>query len=355
MSADEDKDSKTEEPTPKKIQNAIDEGNTPFSREIANFVTCAMLGALCLTVIESNALHLSVPLVRFLERPHEFRLVVGTDVSNLAWALSLQVFSTMALVLALFLVPGIAAGAFQNTPRLILKRIQPKWSNISPKQGVKRIFGIRGQFELIKSILKLAIVGLVGFGVLLQYSSLTLAALSMDPLGMPNLLAHKVGVLALTVSACFGLLALVDLLWTRRRWHVDLRMTKKEVKDEHKQTEGDPMVRARQRSVARGRARRRMIADVATATVVIANPTHYAVALRYDRERDAAPVVVAAGLDLIALRIREVAAENEVPVVEDRELARALYKVVKVDQMIPTEFFKPVAEIISVILAKNKR
>ena len=355
MSADQDKDAKTEEPTPKKLQNAVDEGNTPFSREIANFVTCAVLGALCLTVAQANAFQLSDPLVRFLERPHEFRLIVGTDFSNLAWALFLQVFNAIALVLTLFFLPGIAASVLQNTPRMVLKRIQPKWSNISPKQGMKRIFGIRGQFELLKSVIKLVIVGLVGLSVLSQYSSLTLTALAMDPRGMPNLLAQQVGILAVTVSVCFGLLALVDLVWTRRRWHVDLRMTKKEVKDEHKQTEGDPMVRARQRSVARGRARRRMIADVATATVVIANPTHYAVALRYDHERDAAPVVVATGLDLIALKIREVAAENEVPVVEDRELARALYKVVMVDQMIPAEFFKPVAEIISVIISNNKR
>jgi flagellar biosynthetic protein FlhB len=155
-----------------------------------------------------------------------------------------------------------------------------------------------------------------------------------------------------------GLLAAVDIFWTRHRWFTDLKMTKQEVKDEMKQAQGDPIVKSRQRSLARDRARRRMIDSVPRATLVITNPTHFAVALRYVRDEDDAPIVVAKGQDLIALKIREIAKENEIPIFEDPPLARSMFAQVSVDSVIPPVFYKAVAELIHRVYAarpQNRR
>ena len=150
-------------------------------------------------------------------------------------------------------------------------------------------------------------------------------------------------------------MVVADIVWSRFKWRVDLRMTRQELKDEIKQSEGDPLVKSRLRSLARDRARRRMIAAVPSATVVIANPTHYAVALKYDRAKGGAPLVVAKGVDLVALRIREVACRHSVPIVEDKPLARALYEAVEVDQWIPPEFYRAVAKILHFLYSRPVR
>jgi flagellar biosynthetic protein FlhB len=149
-------------------------------------------------------------------------------------------------------------------------------------------------------------------------------------------------------------IAAVDFVWSRFHWRMDLRMTKQEVKDEHKQSDGDPLVKARLRSIARDRARNRMMTAVPKATLVIANPTHYAIALKYVRDQDAAPVVLAKGTDLVALKIREIAEANGIPVFEDVTLARSMYKQVSVDNLIPPQFYHAVAELVKVVYANSK-
>jgi flagellar biosynthesis protein FlhB len=169
------------------------------------------------------------------------------------------------------------------------------------------------------------------------------------PSAMLGGLADTVFALLTSVCAVMAAIAAFDFFWARFSWRRDLRMTKQEIKDEHKQSEGDPMVKARIRSIGRDRARRRMLKSVPQATLIIANPTHFAVALRYQPGRDAAPVVVAKGQDILALRIREIAESNNIPVFEQVDLARALYRSVQVDQMIPPAFYLSVSELIRLI------
>jgi flagellar biosynthetic protein FlhB len=152
-----------------------------------------------------------------------------------------------------------------------------------------------------------------------------------------------------------GAIAAADFIWQRFHWKQDLRMTRQEVKDELKQSEGDPIVKSRIRSVARDRARRRMMAAVPRATLIIANPTHYAIALKYVREEDSAPLVLAKGQDLVALKIRELAEANGIPVFEDVALARSMYKQVSVDSVIPQQFYQAVAELVRIVYSNKAR
>ena len=167
-----------------------------------------------------------------------------------------------------------------------------------------------------------------------------------DPVLVPELILQMAMKLLSGISIATIVLVAADLAMTRFHWRRDLMMSKQEIKDENKQAEGDPQIKARQRQIGRDRVRRRMMADVPLATLVIANPTHYAIALRYNREEGGAPMVVAKGADLVALKIREIAEANDVPVIEDKLLARSMYDHVEIDQMIPPQFFKAIAEII---------
>jgi flagellar biosynthetic protein FlhB len=177
----------------------------------------------------------------------------------------------------------------------------------------------------------------------------------MEPSTLPPLiLTMAIHVLSAVCAATIVLVG-ADLVWVRFRWRSDLRMSRREIKEEMKQIEGDPLVKARRRSLALDRSRRRMIAAVPRATVVIANPTHYSIALRYVREEGGAPVVVAKGQDLIALKIREIAETHAIPIIEDKVLARSMYESVEVDRMIPPQFYRAVAEVIHYLHAKAPR
>jgi flagellar biosynthetic protein FlhB len=180
-------------------------------------------------------------------------------------------------------------------------------------------------------------------------------AMFLAPYAVPELMQTMAIRLFLSVIAATALLVVADLVWSRFFWRHELRMTRQEVKDEQKQSDGDPIIKARLRSLARDRARKRMISRVPKATVVIANPTHYAIALRYVRSENRAPLVVAKGLDLIALKIRAIAEQHGIPVVEDKLLARSLYDKVEVDQLIPPEFYKAVANVILYLMSRGRQ
>jgi flagellar biosynthetic protein FlhB len=227
-------------------------------------------------------------------------------------------------------------------------------SRLSLKSGWRRIFGVQGWVEFLKGAFKLGALALLAFLLARAARFEVFNAMFMSPFVLPQLMQTMVIRLFLAVIAAIVLLVVADLVWSRFFWRKELRMTRQEVKDEQKQSEGDPIVKARLRSLARDRARKRMMARVPKATLVIANPTHYAVALRYVRSENRAPLVVAKGLDLIALKIRSVAEKHGIPVVEDKLLARSLYDNVKVDQLIPPEFYKAVANLILFLMSRGK-
>jgi flagellar biosynthetic protein FlhB len=209
--------------------------------------------------------------------------------------------------------------------------------------------------EFAKSLFKLATIGIVVTLILQSQLLDIINTISIDSATIPEMILGIATRLFSTVAIAVLVLVGADVVWSRFHWRRDLRMSRQEVKDERKETEGDPLVRARLRSLALSRSRKRMMAKVPNATLVIANPTHYAVALRYVREEGGAPVVLAKGQDLIALKIREIAEEFSIPIVEDKALARSLYENVQIGKFIPPEFYRAVAEIVHFLQARAAR
>jgi flagellar biosynthetic protein FlhB len=346
MSDSEDPESRTEDATEKKILDALEQGKTPVSRDVA-VATLFLAFLLCMTfVFQTVGPRLAVAMELMLSNVGQFSLANGGDAFAQSRAVAEEVGRFLAPTLTIFMVAGLLAAAMQGAPRLVFKRIEPDFSRISPQQGLKRIFGLPGLIELLKAVAKIAAIGGAVVFSLTVDRALIIDAMRMEPARLPMLLSKLLIRLTSVVCIPVVLIALVDLAWTKFKWRQDMRMSRQELKEEHKQSEGDPFVKARLRSLALERSRRRMMAAVPRATLVIANPTHYAIALRYLRGEGGAPLVVAKGKDLIALKIREIAEANGVPVLERPELARAMYDHVEVDRMIPPDFYRPVAELI---------
>lgn len=354
MSDDEDKESKTEEASEKKISDAVEKGNVPFSREATLFASLLGIFAILSFFAANKTSALTERLARYLDDPAGYPIANGDDAIALMWSAIVMAADFLLPFVVVLTLSGLVASLFQNTPRLVLDRIQPQWNRVSVTSGWKRIFGTQGHVEFGKSLFKFTVISAVVLALLMSERVNVVNALFTDPLTMPAVMLSLATRLISAVCVATIVLVAADLLWSRFHWRSELRMTKQEVKEEFKQAEGDPMVKARMRALAQERSRKRMMNAVPTASLVIANPTHYAIALKYDRTKGGAPLVVAKGLDLIAIKIREIAEQNGVPVIEDVHLARAMYQAVEVDQWIPAEFYRPVANILYYIYSKGK-
>lgn len=351
----DDKESKTEAASDKKISDAVAQGNTPFSREAPVFAS--ILGLLIFLVFVAR--DQGVPFVRrlalLIEQPRSFALENSRDAMRLIHALALEMGRFLLPILVILLVAGIAASIVQNAPRIVFDRIQPQWSRISPASGWNRLFSLQGFIEFGKSLFKFLAIGGMAFMVLHADRHEIVTVMFVDPVGLPEFLLTLSVRLVSAVSVATIALVAGDLVWTRMRWQRDLRMSRQEVKDEFKQLEGDPLVKAKMRSLAQDRLRRQMMAAVPRSTMILANPTHYAIALRYDQTENDAPMVLAKGKDLIALRIREIAEKHRIEVVIDKALTRAMYDHVEVDQAIPAEFYRAVANLLVYVMTRARR
>ncbi|MEI2298015.1 flagellar biosynthesis protein FlhB [Ensifer sp. MJa1] len=355
MSDDQDKDSKTEAPSEKKISDAADKGNVPFSREATMFASTLAIYIFFVFFLADGVSTMAEALKDIFEQPDAWRLENATDVVALITHLAWKSTALLVPAFVLLLVFGVGSSIFQNLPRPVLDRIQPKLNRVSPIAGFKRIFGVQGLVEFGKSLFKIIIVSVVVVLVLWNDYFATLDLMFSDPVTMFSAMSGDLNEIMIVILFATAVLGIADLFWSRHHWYTELMMTKQEVKEEMKQAQGDPIVKQRLRSMQRDRARKRMISSVPRATLVIANPTHYAVALRYVREENDAPVVVAMGQDLVALKIREIAEKNGVPVFEDPPLARSMFAQVSVDSVIPPVFYKAVAELIHRVHASQPK
>jgi flagellar biosynthesis protein FlhB len=355
MAESTDKDSKTEEPTEKKIRDAIDKGQLPHSKEAAVFASFAAILIFAVFFAKDSVAGLSGFLSTFLEKPEAWSIETESDAVNLFRIVFIESSKAIAAMLILLVVAGVGASALQHAPAFVADRIAPKFSRISIAAGWKRLFGSQGLVEFAKSVGKLVLALTFVIFAVRQAEHRLLLGMITQPLAFGMVIRDITINMLTALTFAMLIIAGADLFWSRFSWRRDLRMSRQEVKDELKQSDGDPIIKSRMRSLARDRARRRMMKAVPRATLVIANPTHYSIALKYVREEDAAPVVLAKGQDLVALRIREIATANGIPVFEDVALARSMYKQVSVDSVIPPQFYQAVAELVRIVYTSKGR
>ena len=354
MAEGDDSASKTEEATPRRIEEARKEGNVPKSADLAQ--VCALAGAFAAIAMGGGAMarHMADALLPFIAHPDSIDLRGGAGVA-VTWQASMAAAPFLAAVMGGAMLAGVAGNLVQHGVLFTTAKLQPDLSRLSPIEGFKRVFGIDGFMSFLRSILKVLLVSAVAWWVLAPHAGELAGLVRVGPMGVLDYSAGVGRSLMLAVLGLLSLGAIIDFIWQRQRFMVRMRMSKEEVKEDFKQSEGDPHIKARQRQIRNERAKRRMIQQVPTATVVIANPTHFAVALRYEQGETAAPLCVAKGIDEVALRIREVAEEAGVTVIEDPPLARALFSAVEIDQIIPQEHYEAVAKIIGFILSGRRR
>ncbi len=349
MAEEQDESQKTEEPTPKKLEESRRKGQVATSREV-NHWFMILGGALLLTMFAPGMLTgIKDTLTKFIAYPHD----IAVDPGNIQAVLTTLLVDLMPFVLlpmGILMVFALAGGLVQNGLLLAPDLIQPKLEKISLLKGVKKLFSMNTLMEFVKGISKIALVAMVAAMVVVP----EFGRISQIPSYHPTDLGDFIWTLAVRMTiAVFAVMTVVagaDMFYQKYKHTKDQRMSKQEIKDEHKQSEGDPMVKGRLRQIRMDRARQRMMAAVPEATVVITNPTHFAVALKYLHDEMPAPVVIAKGADAVALRIRKLAGEHDIPIVENPPLAQALYAGVEIDQEVPPDHYAAVAEVIGYVM-----
>lgn len=345
---DTDDSQKTEEPTARKLEEARKRGQVVYSREVSNW---AMLFAATLLVVMAGPgimADLRDTLSKFLSDAGSMS-TEGTGLRLILSDLFWHVIGAIIMPLLVLAGVGVLSGFIQTGPIFTFDPVKPDLSKVSIFQGFKRLFSLRSIMEFVKGLAKLIIVTAAAIFVLLPYFSGIEHFVGQDMhAAMLDLRTLFLKMMVAVLSVLF-LVAVFDYLYQRHDFMSKMRMSKQEIREEFKQTEGDPQVKARLKELREKKARQRMMQAVPEADVVITNPTHYAVALKYDSKAMDAPQLVAKGADLIAQKIREIAAENKVPIVENAPLARALYDSMEIEQTIPHEHFKAVAEVISYV------
>ena len=346
---DDDDASKTEEPSERKISKAKEEGDVAISQDAKSFLM--LLGMLFVVWLLLPLMFkwFYVLSLKFIENPES----IPTDPKHLQLLFSrtvLGMLKILSIPFLIFMVLGLTASIAQTGFVYAPKKLLPDWNKLNIFAALPKFINMKKVVESLKGIIKITVITFISILVIRPYLEKINLMPTMDTMAILSFIHKVVVLLIFTVLIAVLIIALADYAWQKYSHLKKLRMTKQEVKDEYKQMEGDPLVKSRIRQVRMERARHRMMDNVPKADVVIVNPTHYAVALEYKMETMDVPVVVAKGLDHLALRIRELAEENDIPIVENPPLARALFASVELDQAIPQEHFKAVAEVIGYVM-----
>lgn len=348
MADDQDPDSKTEQPTDRRLEEAVKKGNVAFSREVNNFFIMALLALTIAAFAPSMMKNARILLVPFLEMGYS----LPTDKGGFGKMLSNLMLASVGIVILPLvgcMITAISAAFLQNGFILSNEPLQPKLDRISPLAGLKRLFSMRSVVEFLKGLIKITIVGIVAYMSVAPELRHIQQLPNSSTEAMLMYLSKLAVKMTIGVAIAMFFIALIDFAYQKFQYIKSLRMTTQEIKDEYKQSEGDPMIKQRLRRLRQERARNRMMSAVPSADVVITNPTHFAVALSYDQATMKAPTVVAKGQDLIALKIREIAEENDVPVIENPPLARALFASSELEKEIPIVHYEAVAKVISYV------
>jgi flagellar biosynthesis protein FlhB len=347
-------ENRTERPTPRRLQKAREKGQVARSKEVP--AAAVLLGGLLfLSYFGSSMLRgLQGQLSDFLRiRPPQDMSVAY--VSTIAFEVSARVVQLLMPMMLLVCIVGIAGNVMQSGFILSWHQLAFRFEKLNPTNGWSRIFSKNGAMELVKSLALVLVISYISYQVIVQHMSLYPRLVLMNASQLLYWTGSICYQVCLRVCIFLVLIAVADYAFQRYRFLEQLKMTKQEVKDDFKEMEGDPLTRGRIRRIQREMARKRMMAAVPTADVVIANPTHYAVALKYDMNAMEAPQVVAKGVGFLAIKIKELAQKHDIPIVENRSLAQTLYKTVEIGAFVPVTLYRAVAEILAYIYKTRNR
>lgn len=354
MAEEQDKEQKTEPPSGKRIGEARERGELPISQEMGSW---GMLMAILVVVA-----FLGPPMARqmvgslrvFLEKPEQIDLA-GPGLQTALIEVTLGIALATGFVFLLLSAAAVLTTMIQTSFYMSPAKLKWDIARLNPMGGIKKLLSMQSLVELLKSIIKLVVLGTVAFYIFRGMINELPGYVGYDLVNVVKVMHGDALHLIIVFMFIVTVMSVGDLIYTRFTYFKNLRMTKQEVKDEYKQMEGDPHIRGRLKQMRLEKARRRMLAAVPKADVIITNPTHYAVALKYDGSKMAAPVLLAKGIDKVAERIRDVASEHEIPLVSNPPLARTLYDTVELDEPIKPEQYRAVAEVISYVYKLKKK
>ena len=348
MADEPDNTEKTEDPTQKRLDEALKRGDVVKSQEVNTWFVIAGATLVLMAFSGGMSSEITTTMRGLLANAHNISMD-GPALPRLFEKIGVELIAAVAIPFLLLMLAALGGNLIQHRLVWSLEVLAPKLSKISPAAGFKRLFSAQALANFAKGLVKLVLIGSVLTALMWPERARIMALERADPVAVLPLAQSLALKLLGAVVAIMAVVAIADYLFQYRQWYEKQKMSLRELKEEFRQSEGDPVIRGKMRQVRQTRQRRRMIAAVPKAAVIITNPTHYSIALQYERGMDA-PVCVAKGVDAVALKIREVAAEHSIPVVENPPLARALHATVEVDQPIPIEHYKAVAEVIGYVM-----
>jgi flagellar biosynthetic protein FlhB len=348
MEEETDKSQKTEDPTQKRLDEALKRGDVAKSQEVNTWFILSAATLVLITFSGGTAQGITAMLRGLIANSWQIR-VDGPALPLLAEKIGLELIAVVAIPFLVLMIAALAGNMIQHRLIWTFETIAPKLSKISPLAGLKRMFSKQALANFAKGMVKLVLVGGVLTALMWPERFRLMQLINTDVAGvLPLTLSLALKQLG-AVVAILAVVAAADYFFQYRVWYERQKMSLRELKEEFKQSEGDPTIKGKMRQMRQSRMRKRMMANVPKAAVIITNPTHYSVALQYERGMEA-PICVAKGVDAVAFKIREIAEEHRIPIVENPPLARALHATVEVDQSIPPEHYKAVAEVIGYVM-----
>lgn len=345
---------KTEKATPKKREDERKKGKVAKSQDV-NTAILLLLSFITLSVFGSSMKDGMTGVYRhsFTEYIHweltiETAMLIFTEVV-------MEVAKVVAPVMVVALIAGVSSNLMQFGFLFTTEPLKFDLKKIDPIQGAKRIFSIRALVELLKSLLKIVSIGVITFAIIWMYKDEMFMLSQKNVDSALGFFGHVTITMGIAATIVLLFLAVLDYAYQKYDFEKNLRMSKQDIKDEHKNVEGDPLIKSKLRDKQRQMSMQRMMSDVPTADVIITNPTHYSIAIKYDEDKASAPYVVAKGVDQVALKIREIAKDHDIMTVENRQLARTLYDVVEIGDLIPEQFYQAVAEVLAYVYQLEKK
>jgi flagellar biosynthetic protein FlhB len=353
MAEETDKSQKTEQPTQRRLDKAREDGQIAFSKDVNHWLMLLTFALILHYLLPYALRKITVALKYYLEFAAQIPFSSG-HLIHLTNTSMKSVGLALALPALFMIIAALLAGFGQTKFNISFKGLEPKLNKVSPIEGFKRLFGAKALIDFLKNIIKFTVITVIAYFVMKpEYEKLP-GLLHLSTMGLLAEITESFLKLLTVIISVLTVVALLDYGWQKFHLMQQLKMSKQEIKEEHKDMEGDPHIKAKLRQLRDERSRQRMIQDVPTSTVILTNPTHYAVALKFIMAEMEAPIVIAKGTDAVALKIKEVASDHDIPVLENPPLTRVLYANVDIGEQIPQEYFEAVARVIRYVLGFEK-